>query len=593
MSNLEILKIHRLRGPNIWSNRPNLEAWIDLGDLKDTPSNSVTGFCDRIKRWFPTMIEHRCSIGTLGGFFQRLDEGTWPAHILEHLAIELQTLAGHDVGFGKARETCVEGLYKVVIAYCNEIVAECCLCEAREILLAAYAGREYDITDAIFRMKKVVAQYTLAPITKAILEAAEERQIPWRSLQKGFEIFQFGQGIHQRRIQSAQTDHTRALSEHIAAHKELTGTFLHHAGIPFVEEEDEVNQILGNKYQVLIVNSKLVVAQSNSEHVEDVTERVHPHNREHFIKAAQVVGLDICGIDLICKDISMELEKQNGAIVRLHAGSSLFLHLKPIANKINLIGKEIVELIYPEGKETRVPLFAIAGSKGKTTTVQLISHLLSSTGKFIVSCSSKGLQFGERFVRRSDGDRLAGSHGVLLHPQTEIAICEASPEMILTEGLGFDRCNIAVVLNVFKDDLGLCYIDTMDKMSKVHRCVVDIVPAEGTAVLNADDPFVAEMVKYSKGQVIYFSCNSSNPLLIAHRNKEGKAVYLQDDTIYLAEGNIERRLCKLTEISLAFTEHFGLFIENVLAAVGAVWAYGLRDCSIITCMIGQRESSRG
>ncbi|MBL9178780.1 MAG: hypothetical protein JNM65_12025, partial [Verrucomicrobiaceae bacterium] len=145
MPDLDIREIHILRGPNIWANYPVMEAWVDLGSLKDTGSDEVPGFNERLKAWLPGMIEHRCSVGERGGFFQRLDRGTYPAHILEHVTLELQTMAGHPLGFGKARETCVEGLYKVIVRFDDEVVAQECLRAARELLLAAYTGGSYDV----------------------------------------------------------------------------------------------------------------------------------------------------------------------------------------------------------------------------------------------------------------------------------------------------------------------------------------------------------------------------------------------------------------------------------------------------------------
>ncbi|MCX6857870.1 MAG: ATP-grasp domain-containing protein, partial [Verrucomicrobia bacterium] len=232
MPDLDIREIHLLRGPNIWANYPVMEAWVNLGSLKDTGSDEVAGFSERLKAWLPGMIEHRCSVGERGGFFQRLDRGTYPAHILEHVTLELQTLAGHQLGFGKARETCVDGLYKVIVRYLDEVVVQECLRSARELLLAAYTGGTFDVAAEITRLQDVVDQNALGPSTKAIVDAAKKRGIPWRRLQEGRSLIQLGQGINQRRIWTAETDRSGAIAEYIAQDKNLTRTLLRQAGVP-------------------------------------------------------------------------------------------------------------------------------------------------------------------------------------------------------------------------------------------------------------------------------------------------------------------------------------------------------------------------
>ncbi len=712
MTDLDIREIHFLRGPNIWTNDPVLEAWVDLGGLKDTSSDLVPGFAEQLKTWFPGMIEHRCSIGERGGFFQRLDKGTWPGHILEHVTLELQTLAGNTVGFGKARETCVEGLYKVVIEYLDENVAEACMREAREILLAGYAGKEYDIADAVARMKRVVDRNALGPSTSAIIAAAEKRGIPWRRLREGRSLVQFGQGVNQRRIWTAETDRTGAIAEHIVQDKELTRTLLGKAGVPVPEGRVVANPadaweaaedigipvvvkpqdanhgrgvfinlttreqvesafqtaategegvmverfIPGNDHRLLVVGGELIAASRGDHAVitgngtdtigvlvdtqlntnplrgvsdfcpwskidteewdpailselekqdyepnsvpndgervlisrfanwsTEVTSLVHPRNREHVTIAAQVAGLDICGIDVVCTDIGQPLEDQGGAVVELNASPGLIMHLRPATGEVRPVGEAIINMLFPAGKNGRIPVIGITGTHGKTTTAKLLAHLLKSTGKFLGVCHSGGLQFGERHACTKTGDRTSGTHGVLLHPWTEVAICESSAESILLEGLGYDLCQIGVVLNVGTEHLGLGYIDTLEQMTKVKRCVVDVVLPEGTAVLNADDAFVASMAEsnFCDCHVMFFAHSAENAVVTAHRATGGRAVFVKDDAVHLAEGEQGRRLCALSDVAMPITGHFEFNVQNVLAAVGAAWAYGLPDPTIV------------
>ena len=228
---MEFLKVHALRGPNIWANFPVIEAWVDLGPWKDTASDSVPGFNERIMSWLPTMIEHRCSVGERGGFFERLRTGTYPAHILEHVTLELQALAGVAAGYGRARETAVEGVYKVVFKYKGEILARACLDAGRELVLAALQDQPFDVTATVERLREVAAQSLLGPSTDSIVQAARERNIPCRRLNE-YSLVQLGYGSKQRRIRASETDETRAIAESIAQDKELTRQLLQAAGVP-------------------------------------------------------------------------------------------------------------------------------------------------------------------------------------------------------------------------------------------------------------------------------------------------------------------------------------------------------------------------
>ena len=710
MPDLDIREIHLLRGPNIWANYPVLEAWVDLGSLKDASSEEIPGFNERLKSWLPGMIEHRCSVGERGGFFQRLDRGTYPAHILEHVTLELQTLAGHPLGFGKARETCVEGLYKVIVRYLDEVVVQECLRSARELLLAAYTGGTFDVAAEVTRLQDVVDRNALGPSTKAIVDAAKERGIPWRRLQEGRSLIQLGQGAKQRRIWTAESDRTGAIAEYIAQDKDLTRTFLRQAGVPVpdgrtVNDPDDAwsaaeevglpvvvkptdanhgrgvfidlntrEQVIeaypralkegtgvmverfipGVDHRLLVVGSSLIAAsrgdpaivvgdgentivrliedQLNSDprrgELEtcpwdkidvvnwdpviltdlqnqgyqpdsvphdgervlvarfanwaiDITDDVHPSVSEHAVIAAKAAGLDICGVDVVCEDISKPLEQQGGAIVEINASPGLLMHLKPAVGKVRPVGEAIIDMLFPDGNDGRIPLIGITGTSGKTTTARLLAHLLKAGGKFLgVSCSQT-LQFGERVAASAHGDRIAGAQGVLLHPWTEVAICETSAESIILEGMGYDHCQIGAVLNVGSEHLGLGYIDTLEQMTKVKRCVVDVVLPGGTAVLNADDAHVAGMASSCKGSVMFFSRDAASALLTEHRAKGGRAVYVQGESIQLAEGESSRCLCALSEVSLPIAGHFVFHIENALAAIGAAWAHGLSDDAIV------------
>ncbi|NDC53975.1 MAG: cyanophycin synthetase [Planctomycetia bacterium] len=231
---MEIKSLKVLHGPNQWASFPVLEAWVDLGHLEDHPSNTLPGFNDRLMRWLPTMVEHRCTIGERGGFFERLRTGTWMGHILEHVTLELQSLAGTPVGFGRARETKTRGVYKVAIEYKEEKFGIECLHTAQRLIKAAISGEAFEIACELKRLRKVLLEEQLGPSTRSIVEAAAARGIPARRLTDG-SLVRLGLGAKQRRIIAAETDRTGAVAETIAQDKDLTRALLAEAGIPVPE----------------------------------------------------------------------------------------------------------------------------------------------------------------------------------------------------------------------------------------------------------------------------------------------------------------------------------------------------------------------
>ncbi|MFN7835049.1 MAG: cyanophycin synthetase [Burkholderiaceae bacterium] len=228
---IEILSINYLRGPNMWTYRPVLEALVDIGDLEDCPSNLIPGFTDRLLAWLPSLVEHRCSVGERGGFVQRLREGTWPAHILEHVTLELQNLAGMPGGFGKAREAGPRGFYKVVVRAWHATVTQAALYHARDLLMAAIDDEPFDVAATLDELREMNDTLCLGPSTACIVDAADDRNIPYIRLSEG-NLVQLGYGCRQRRIWTAETDSTSAIAETVSRDKDLTKTLLEACGVP-------------------------------------------------------------------------------------------------------------------------------------------------------------------------------------------------------------------------------------------------------------------------------------------------------------------------------------------------------------------------
>ena len=231
---MKFLKFLPLHGPNIWTYRPVLEVWLDIGPLEDSPSNTIPGFYERLTAWLPSLAEHRCGIGERGGFLQRLREGTWPGHILEHVTLELQSMAGMQGGFGKARSTNVRGVYKVVVRSRNEQVSRAAFVVARDLVMAAIEDRPFDVNAALLELREMVDSLCLGPSTACIVDAATERQIPSIRLTNG-NLVQLGYGAQQHRVWTAETDQTSAIAEGISKDKDLTKSLLQACGVPVPE----------------------------------------------------------------------------------------------------------------------------------------------------------------------------------------------------------------------------------------------------------------------------------------------------------------------------------------------------------------------
>ena len=231
---IKFLSITHLKGPNVWTYTPVLEALIDIGDLEDCPSNTIPGFYERLSSWLPGLVEHRCSYDERGGFLRRVEEGTWPGHIMEHVSLELQALAGMPGGFGRAREVPIRGVYKVVVTAWHEMVTRYALEAARDLVMAGIEDKPFDVAAAVSHLRELVDDYCLGPSTGCIVEAAESRHLPFIRLSTG-NLVQLGYGSRQRRIWTAETDRTSAIAESISRDKDLTKSLLASCGVPVPE----------------------------------------------------------------------------------------------------------------------------------------------------------------------------------------------------------------------------------------------------------------------------------------------------------------------------------------------------------------------
>ncbi|HZV53432.1 MAG TPA: cyanophycin synthetase [Rhodocyclaceae bacterium] len=307
----------------------------------------------------------------------------------------------------------------------------------------------------------------------------------------------------------------------------------------------------------------------------DVTDDVHPDLAAAAVAAAQMVGLDVCGIDVVCDSVLKPLEEQGGGIVEVNAAPGLRMHLSPSYGKGRAVGEAIVSTMFEPGDNARIPVVAVAGTNGKTTTVRLIANILSRRGLRVGMTTTDGVYVEGQRIDSGDCSGPKSARNVLLHPDVDAAVFETARGGVLREGLAFDRCNVAVVTNIgMGDHLGLSYISTVEDLAVVKRVIVENVAPTGVAVLNAADPIVARMARSCPGAVTFFANDRYHPIMATHRAQGKRVVFRDGDAIVAAEGKLEHRIA-LASIPVTRDGSIGFQVENAMAATGAAWALGL------------------
>ncbi|MDI1349632.1 cyanophycin synthetase [Aquabacterium sp.] len=312
----------------------------------------------------------------------------------------------------------------------------------------------------------------------------------------------------------------------------------------------------------------------------DVTDDVHPEVAARAIAAAQTIGLEICGVDVLAESVHLPLEDQNGGIVEVNAAPGLRMHLSPSYGKGRNVGEAVINNLYKPGDDGRIPVVAVTGTNGKTTTARLTAHLLATSGLRVGMTNTDGVYVNGRQIDSGDCSGPKSARNVLMHPDVDAAVFETARGGILREGLGFDRCGTAVVTNIGAGDhLGLNYITTVEDLAVLKRVIVVNVAPTGFAVLNAADPIVVAMAPKCPGGIIYFAMDPHNPVLTTHRAQGKRAICVDGDAIVVSEGNWRESLL-LRDIPLTRQGSIGFQVENVMASIGAAWSAGM-DWAVI------------
>ena len=711
---LTIVETRVYRGGNIWSYDPAVHLVVDLGSLEEYPTDTLPGFTDRLLELLPGLDRHTCSRGVRGGFVQRLREGTWLGHVAEHIALQLQQEAGHDLRRGKTRQVKGQaGRYNVIYGFSDERVGIAAGRLAVRLVNDLVEPGGLDFAAELDEFLRMSERTAFGPSTSAILEEAVSRDIPFIRLNTG-SLVQLGQGVYAQRIRATMTSRTGALAVDLAGDKDLTGKLLASAGLPVPKQEvvrtvdgaaqaaarvgfpvvlkpldgnhgrgvvldlsteDEVRAafpraqeesrrgyvivesfVVGKDYRCLIVGGRMqAIAERVPAHVigdgvhtvaelvditnadprrgvghEKVLTRIrvddaatelvreqgygmddvvpegtmvklaltgnmstggisidrtfdaHPDNVEIAEEAARMIGLDVAGIDFICPDITLPVREVGGAICEVNAAPGFRMHTHPTIGEPQYIAKPVVDLLFPPGSPSRVPIVAVTGTNGKTTTSRMIAHIFKGTGVKVGMTSTDGIVIDERLVVKADASGPRSARMVLQNPRVEMAVMEVARGGILREGLGYDRNDVAVVTNVAPDHLGMRGIDTVEQLADVKAVVVEAVPRDGFAVLNADDPLVRGMRRRCSGSIVWFSLEAPGgevrEMIDDHCRRGGRAVVLdptdKGDMIVIRHGKRSMQLA-WTHLLPATFDGAALFnVANAMAAAGAAFAAG-------------------
>lgn len=708
---MKIHEIRTLRGPNYWSGywKKLIIMRLDIEDYEQKPTNKIKGFFGRMKKVLPTLQTHGCSYGEEGGFLRRVKDGTWAGHVIEHFALELQTLAGMDVGYGRTRETSESGIYNVVFAYMEEEVGRYVARAAVELFLDLAEGKDVEeiikkFSAKVQEMREIREEVRFGPSTGSIVEEAEKRDIPFIRLNE-HSLVQLGYGVNQQRIQATTTDKTNMIAVDIAGDKDATKKLLGDMGVPVpngyrIRDEDELERTIdrvgfpvvvkpldanhgrgatigietmeeaftafhkakehsryvivekslsGADFRALVVNNRLVaVAERTPAHVKgdgkstiqqlidetnkdprrgyghenvltqidvdaqterllkakdytletvlekdeilylkttanistggtaiDRTDEVHPENVFLFERIAQIIGLDIAGIDVVAPNVSEPLSENGGGIIEVNAAPGFRMHLAPSEGIGRNVAEYVLDMLFPPGTPARIPIFSITGTNGKTTTTRLIAHILKGSGKTVGFTTTDGTYIQNNKIVSGDNTGPVSAQLVLKDPTVDVAVLETARGGIIRSGLGFDYCDVGIVTNIAADHLGLKDVNTLEDLARVKSVVPRSVSKKGCAVLNAEDEHVYKMRELVEGGCVYFSMDENHPNIQRQANRGRISCVYENGFVTILKGKWKVRIEKAVNIPLTYGGRAEFMIQNVLAATLACFVHGV------------------
>lgn len=729
---MRVLERAVYRGPHLYSAFPMARIQLDLGRMEHWPTDRLGDFSDRLLEALPGLQRHGCCYGEPGGFVRRLQDGTWFGHVVEHVALELQTQAGSAVSRGKTRSVRGRpGVYNLLFAYRDETAAllagRLALQVCNNLLPSALAGIDglslacpdhHDsrlaatdtAAEAIAVVRDAVRRTALGPSTQALVDAARLRGIPVHRL-NAQSLLRLGWGSRQRRLRASVTDRTGLVAADLAGDKAQAKVLLEATGCPtargaVARTPDEAvaiarrlggtvvvkpldgnhgrgvttgltraeavraafdlairhsrrvlveQELPGRDHRILVVDGKVVaVAERRPPSVAgdgrrtvielvdalnddprrgaghensltlvrldddaarsvlrtqgltpenvpeagrtvvlraaanlssggtaiDRTDDIHPDNAAIARRAALALGLDVAGVDLLAPDIGRSIRETGGGVVEVNAAPGLRMHLSPSEGQARDVARPIIDMMFPRGVRSRIPVIAVTGTNGKSTVGRMVAHVLQEEGRTVGLTNTSGVYIDRERVREGDASGPQSARMVLNDPTVDVAVLECARGGILREGLAFDRCDVGCVLNVQPDHLGLKGIETLDDLAKVKSVVAKTVGRRGLSVLNADDPLTLRMARHAGGRVCWFSMRGgleAPGFLLKHVAEGGAAVLYDAETgfIDLHDRGKRRRICAATDIPATLSGAAAFNIANALAAAAACHGVGV------------------
>lgn len=709
---MQIRKLKVIAGPNYWSIKRTslIQMTIDIGKYEELPTSKIPGFVDRLVCLIPSLNSHRCSEGVKGGFISRMKKGTWLGHVIEHVALELQSLAGMDCGFGRTRSTGNPGEYHVVFSFIVPLAGLYAAKSAVSLVNKIAENLDYDLNHCIEELRRKSAKEMLGPSTQSIVNAALKRGIPFTRIDMDSSVM-FGYGIHQRRIQATMTDSTSIIAVELVQNKQRVKKLLSKNNIPVPEGfllrkkgklksvieklgyplvikplsgnhgrgvttnvlncEDAMQAfkiastiskeviveryIVGNDYRFLVVDYKLVAVSRRSaacvrgdgkltikelivlenrnpergeDHenfltkidinsqtisllntynltldsilgkgvvldvkhtanlstggtAEDVTALVPLETKLLMERTARLVGLDICGIDVMSPAIELPFLNAGGCVIEINAAPGFRMHLHPSHGKSHEVGDSVMNMLFPKGRPTRIPIVGVTGTNGKTTTVRLLSHIASKANLHVGCSTTEGIFIDQECISFGDCSGPASARTILSDPIVEYAVLECARGGILRAGLGFDYCNISIVTNLSEDHLGHEGVNTMEQLARVKQVLPEATCQNGIAILNADDDYVYAMRNSTNAQIALFSLSADNPRISSHLRNNGLVSYIDQDYLCVVKQGLVMQILPVAEIPITMDGKYECMIQNSMAAVLAAVASGFSMSHIL------------
>jgi cyanophycin synthetase len=720
------------RGPHLYSRTPMIRIQLDLGPLEQRPTDTLPEFVEALVETLPELRQHGCSYREPGGFLRRLTDGTWMGHVVEHVALALQTAAGATGAVrGKTRSVKTKpGVYNVMYAYDQEepglIAGRLSLELVDDLLPPDLRGlrgldrvhapvldpaEPLDVQAAVAAVRRSLGRTRLGPTTRSLVREAERRGIPVMRLDEQ-SLVQLGWGSRRKLLRASITGETSQIAVESAGNKQLTRTLLAGAGVPVpqgevvrtvrgaveaaarlgwpvvvkpldgnhgrgvtldIVTEDGVRdafaraaehgrriiveqQLTGRDHRILVVNGRVVaVAErvpahvvgdgastvgqlietvnrdprrgvgheqvmtriSVDEHVigllrragltlesvpargvtvflrdtanlstggtaVDRTDDIHPDNAAIARRAVLTLGLDVAGVDFLATDITRSVRETGGGIVEVNAAPGFRMHLEPSVGQARDVARPVIDMLFPRGSRSRIPIVAITGTNGKSTTARMVGRVLRQAGMTVGLTSTSGVYVNDERVLKADASGPKSARMVLRDPTVDAAVLEVARGGLLREGLAFDVCDVGMVLNVQADHLGLGGIDTLEELARVKSVVTASTARRGTSVLNADDPLTIRMARHARGRLCWFSLRGGDDMpgfLRRHVAEGGRAVVLEPGErggrLVVHDRGERVEVVDAAAIPLTMGGLAGFNTQNALAALAAGVSLGV------------------